>query len=158
MNDLPPVAAPAPVPTASEVAIDLPAGWEHSVPGGPVALLAWPQAHDRSVRPTIVVTYTSEPDAKSLDRYVDRQLAGLATSVTGYLLHVEIGHTPAPYLDLALAVDHLGVDLTLVQRHLLSFGVSGPWSAVATGAATVADWPDLAASLLGSVRSLRLAR
>lgn len=134
--------------------IDVPAGWERVGPAGGVALLARPVNHAGRVRPTIVVTDTVDPALAGADtgRYVEVQLGQAYATFGGHLVHVEVSHRPELHLDLMLAVEQMGVDATVVQRHLIR---PGGRAIVATGLAADVDWPDMAAVLVPAVRSLR---
>lgn len=135
--------------------IDLPEGWDPVRPGGPLALLARPRArHSGPLRPSITVTHAVDPTLDGTEAYVAAQLAGARAAFGGWLVHWALGHRPESHLDLALAVDHLGVDATVVQRHLIR---PGGRAVVATGVAADLDWPDLAPVVLRAVRSLRAA-
>ncbi|HEY7069964.1 MAG TPA: hypothetical protein VH479_07625, partial [Acidimicrobiales bacterium] len=118
------------------------------------ALMARCGSHPGPVRPTLVVDRTLTPGPTTLDAYAATQLAGLHATYAGHLVHAELTRGPVPALDLALAIDHLGLDLTIVQRHLWP----GDGSAVvATGSCADPDWPTVSPDLLAAVRSLRPA-
>jgi hypothetical protein len=144
--------AGGPGPPVAE--IDVPADWHRSPLDGPLVLLARPRHHDGPLCPTVVVATTREPELFPLDRYVEAQLAAAYATLGGYLLHIETAQEP-PRLDLALAIEQLGTDLTVVQRHLLH---PDGWSVVATGTAADVDWLGVAPLVLGALRSLRLVQ
>ena len=159
---------------AAAAEIDVPGGWECRRPPDPHALLAHPPDQRGPVRPTLVVDLTAVPGARSasdpcdgtavpgarsasdsFDAYAATQLAGLLATYGGHLIHADLTRRPAPTLDVALAVEQLGVDLTVVQRHVLP---GDGHAVVATGTCADADWPAIAPDLLAAVRSLRPAR
>lgn len=136
--------------------IDLPVEWERTGPVGPLALLARATGYDGPLRPTVVVTDTVDLRRAGLDgqAYMDAELAQTFASFGGHLVHAELRHRPETHLDLALAVEQMGVDATVVQRHLIR---PGGRAVVATGLVADVDWPELAGTVLGAVRSLRMA-
>lgn len=135
--------------------IDVPDDWEQSPMAGPVAFMARPRHHDGQVRPTVTVTCALEGSRPSLDHYAEVQLAGTYATFGGYLLFLELTCEPQRRLDLALAIEQMGTDLTIVQRHLLH---PDGWAVVATGTVSDADWPAAAPRVLAAVRSLRVVR
>jgi hypothetical protein len=147
-------------PGAAGIDIDLPTGWSPTVHEGPVALVARPQAWPGGFTPTITVTTSATPGVTSLAEYCDAQLDGVATTVGGYLVHLATSHRPRAHLDLTLAIEQVGVDLTVAQRHLVD--PQGPdgrgcVAVVATAVAADRDWPQLAPALVAAVRSVRPA-
>jgi hypothetical protein len=146
-----------PVRAVEPVEIDLPVEWEQVGPVGPLAVMTRLPDHEGPLRPTIVVTDTVDPQRRDLDAdgYAEAELAQAFATFGGHLVHLEVGHRPETHMDLMLAIEQLGVDATVVQRHLI---LAGGRAVVATGLVADVDWPDLAATVLGSVRSLRTAR
>jgi hypothetical protein len=137
--------------------IDLPADWEQAGPVGPLALLARATGYEGPLRPTVVVTDTVDPQRAGLDAhgYMGAELAQTFATLGGHLVHAELRHRPETHLDVTLAVEQMGVDATVVQRHLIR---PGGRAVVATGLVADVDWPELAAPVLSAVRSLRMAR
>jgi hypothetical protein len=143
------------------VDIDLPDGWHHTVHDGPVVMVARPRRWIGGSAPTLTVTRSRTLGVGTLGGYCDAQLAGVVASVGGHLVHLASGHRPRPHLDLTLAIELLGVDLTVTQHHLVDpLSPEGPEPAclalVATAIAADHDWPGLAAVLLAAVRSIRV--
>jgi hypothetical protein len=144
------------------VDIDLPCGWDHTLHDGPVAMVARPHGWVGGSTPTLTVTRSLTPCVSTLAGYCDAQLAGIVASVGGHVVHVATSHRPRPHLDLTLATELLGVDLTVTQHHLVDPpSPEGPEPAclavVATAVAADHDWPGLAPVLVAAVRSIRVA-
>lgn len=137
--------------------IDLPASWERVGPVGGVALMARPANYVGRLRPTIVVADTVDRSLAGADArgYVEAQLGLAYTTFGGHLVHAEVSHRPELHLDLMLAIEQMGVDATVVQRHLIR---PGGRAIVATGLAADVEWPDLAPVVVPAIRSLRTAR
>ena len=145
-------------PGPAGIDIDLPPGWSPTVHEGPVALVARPQAWPGGFTPTITVTTSATPGVATLAEYCDAQLDGVATTVGGHLVHLATSHRPRAHLDLTLAIEQVGVDLTVAQRHLVDPpgpDGSGCVAVVATAVAADRDWPQLAPALVAAVRSVR---
>jgi hypothetical protein len=134
------------------IAIDVPDGWERQGGDGSPGLAARPAGWRGAVIPQITLVTAVAGGATDLDAYVEEQLAGAAGAVDAFLLFLDRGRRGGDWMEIALVVDALGTDLTIVQRHLLR---GDGTASVATGSCATADWPDLAATLLGAVRSLR---
>jgi hypothetical protein len=149
----------APGVAGIDIDIDLPTGWSSTVHEGPVALVARPQAWPGGFTPTITVTTSATPGVTTLAEYCDAQLDGVATTVGGHLVHLATSHRPHAHLDLTLAIEQVGVDLTVAQRHLVDPRPdgSGCVAVVATAVAADGDWPHLAPALVAAVRSVRPA-
>ena len=146
----------------SHVDIDLPNGWDRTVHDGPVALVARPRRWLGDLTPTLTVTRSRTPGVATLAGYCDAELAGIVATVGGHLVHLATSHRPRPHLDLTLAIELLGVDLTVTQHHLVDLpSPAGPEPACVAVVATavVADhvWPRLAPILVAAVRSIRVA-
>jgi hypothetical protein len=143
----------------TDIAIDVPDGWEQRTDLPDVALLARPLGRPTQPAPTLNVTAAHHDGSPTFDVYVQAQLTGLAATVDGTLVSCETTSgspaDPLHTLELAFAYDLLGNDLTCVQRHL----VDGDGRAViATATAADADWPGTAATLVAAVRSIRVTR
>jgi hypothetical protein len=143
------------------VDIDLPNGWHHTVHEGSVAMVARPRGWIGGSAPTLTVTRSRTPGVGTLGGYCDAQLAGVVASVGGHLVHLASGHRPRPHLDLTLAIELLGVDLTVTQHHLVDpHSPEGTEPAclalVATAVVADHDWPRLAPGLIAAVRSIRV--
>ena len=137
---------------ASAVSIDVPDGWDRKGGDGAPGLAARPRNWPGGVIPQVTLITAVTSGTTDLDEYVAQQLAGVAGSVDAFLLHLDRGRRGGDWMEIAVVVDALGNELTIVQRHLLhGDGVAS----VATGSCATPDWPDLAATLLGAVRSLR---
>lgn len=151
--------------------IDLPADWDRDELDTPQALvLARPRGWRGAFTPTVTVGRSRVAGIGSLGEYRDVQLAGLCATIGGHVVHLETGHRPHAHLDLVLALDQLGHDVTIAQRHLVELDDGGrPGEAggaaeragpgyvtvVATAVAADEDWPGLATLLLSTVRSVR---
>jgi hypothetical protein len=101
------------------VSIDLPDGWRRATSDGVWPMLVQPPDWAGSFRPTLTVITTCTPGVSALGDYVEAELAGAHATLGGHLVHLDAGHRPRPHLDLVLAVEQSGVDLTVVQRHLV---------------------------------------
>jgi hypothetical protein len=136
------------------VVIDLPEEWERVEPGGAVVLMGRHPRRSGPLRPTVTVAHTVQPELTDMRSYVDAQVAGTyATFGAGcQLVHLDVGHRPEEHLDLVLAMEQMGVDATVVQRHLI---YDGGRAVVATGVAADSEWYELSGWMLGIVRSLR---
>lgn len=141
----------------ARISIDLPEGWHRVTGEDAVPLLARPQRWARRFVPTVTVVVSRTPGVMALGDYTDAQLAGVRASFGGHLVHLDAVHRPGPHLDLVLATEQMGVDLTVAQRHVLGPADddgSDRTSVVATALALDGDWAHLAGALLSTVRSV----
>lgn len=138
--------------------VEVPSDWDRYVFGGPLMLVARPRTWRGSFTPTINVTRTRTPGVATLADYLDVQIAGIVSTVGGHLVHLAASYRPQPHLDLTLSTEGVGIDLTVIQRHLVephSPDGSGWVSAVATAVSADRDWPQLAPALVSAVLSMR---
>ncbi len=145
--------------TVLEVAVDVPAGWVRTDPetAPSATLVARPSTWAGAFSPVLSVTESVPAVTARLADYADRLTAATLLSLGGHLIHVGTGHRPHDHVDLTLATEAWGVDVTVTQRYL-RVGERGP-AALATAVASDHDWPGVAAQLIAAVRSLRpLAR
>jgi hypothetical protein len=138
---------------ACEVGVDIPSGWDRSDDPGPALLLARPSGWVGPVVPSLTVARAVTAEAPTLAAYADRMVPSTLLSLGGHLVHLGSGHRPVDHLDLTIATEQWGSDLTVTARHLVR---PGGGAVVATGAAADTDWAELATTLLRAVRSLRV--
>lgn len=143
------------------LAVELPTGWDHAVHDGPLAVVARPRSWRGRFTPTLTITRSRTPSVTTLVDYCDAQLAGIAATVGGHLVHLATSHRPRAHLDLTLAIEALGVDLTVTQHHLVDPPSPDGTevrcvSVVATALAADHDWRRLAPVLVTAVRSIRV--
>jgi hypothetical protein len=137
--------------------IQLPFDWCRTVTPGPVIVTARPAGWAGAFTPVITVTRSgpSSGAGHSARRAGPPPLGDSLAALGGHIVHLSAGVTPQVHLDVTLAVELHGLDLTITQRHLL--GADGE-AIVATGMAADDDWADVAPVLMTAVRSLRSPR
>ena len=135
------------------VEIDLPSSWRRLESKPPLSLLAQPPTWPGAPVPTLTVVDTIVGGGLDFEDYVQVELARAGEVFPGHLVHLDVDAT-ARRMDLAMAFEQLGADVTTVQRHLV---LDGGRSVVATGVAADRDWPDVSSALLSAVRSIRTA-
>ncbi|HKE74651.1 MAG TPA: hypothetical protein VKB57_13605 [Acidimicrobiales bacterium] len=138
---------------AGEVDVDVPFGWVRSDDPGAALLVARPSGWTGPVVPSLTLARVVSAEAPTLAAYADCMVPSTLLSLGGHLVHLGSGHRPVDHLDLTIATEQWGSDLTVTARHVMR---PGGGAVVATGAAADADWAELAATLLRAVRSLRV--
>jgi hypothetical protein len=136
-----------------KVRISVPEGWVREGAVGDSLVAAWPDGYRGPMLPTVVVTDTVDPSVNRFDRYVEAMLVQAYSTLPGHLVHLEVSDGPPETLDMTLAADPLGIDVTVTQRHrFLGLGRA----VVATASAADVDWPELGVALVRSVQSLEV--
>jgi hypothetical protein len=138
--------------TAVAVDIDLPGGWARAEHDGPALLVAGPGQWLGALPPAVTVSQLVSPPAPSLVAYGDRLVASTMVSLGGRLVHAGVGHRPVDHVDLTIATEQWGLDVTVTSRHVVR---AGGEAVVATGMAADDDWAHMAPVLMRVVRSLR---
>lgn len=138
---------------AGEVDVDIPSGWDRSDDPGPALLVARPSGWVGPVVPSLTVARVVTAELTTLAAYTDRMVPSTLLSLGGHLIHLGSGHRPVDHLDLTIATEQWGSDLTVTARHVMR---PGGGAMVATGAAADTDWAALATTLLRAVHSLRV--
>lgn len=146
-------AVPALGSPAPRIDLEVPAGWVRSDGPGGVLLVARPPDWPGPLVPSLTVARVVATGSPTLAAYGERMVASTLMSLGGHLVHLGSGHRPVDLLDLTLATEQWGCDLTVTVRHVVQ---PGGEAVVATGAAADRDWADLALTLLPAVRSLRV--
>ena len=140
--------------TILDVAVDVPAGWaptSHPTPTG--TLVARPDRWPGVFVPVLAVSQSVPKGSMPLAGYADRLTADTLLTLGGHLVHVGTGHRPYDHVDLTLATEAWGVDVTVTQRYVTT-GAGRP-AALATAVVADGDWSALAAEMVAAVRSLR---
>jgi hypothetical protein len=103
--------------------------------------------------PSLTVVRVVAAEVPTLAAYGERAVASTLLSLGGHLVHLGSGHRPVDHLDLTLATEQWGCDLTVTVRHVVR---AGGEAVVASGAAADSDWAELAPTLLRAIRSLEV--
>lgn len=141
--------------TAVAIDIDLPAGWSHAEQAGATLLVARPPTWPGALAPAITVSRIASPAVPALAAYREHLVGTTMLSLGGHLVHAESGHRPYDHVDLTLATEQWGIDVTLTLRHVVRVGGD---VVVATGVAADQDWAEMAPSLMRVVHSVRPRR
>lgn len=138
------------------IEIDVPEQWEQHRPGGQILLAArpatWP---DDGLSPLLSVTHLRLESDIDLTAYVDVHLELAALTLTPHLVHHAVSQRPYPHLDVTLATEQGGEDVTITQRHLLD--ERGRIAVVASVICPTSEWARLGETLISCVRSIRHA-
>lgn len=135
-----------------DIEVDLPEGWTHRRDLPPFALVAKADPWPAPIAPNLLVAVTPATPGLAPELYLAQQLDGVATSLNEPVLIDAAVDRGARSVSFLVAHATGGVDLTMVQHHL----VTGDGFVVAASAtATDHDWPGVAAELLALVRSVR---
>jgi hypothetical protein len=137
---------------AVDIDIDVPAGWARRDEPGPALLVARPPDWRRPLVPSLTVTRLVATETPTLAAYGERMVASTLLSLGGHLVHLDSGHRPCAHIDLTLATEQWGADVTVTLRHVVT---PGGEAVAATGVAADDDWSGLALALMRAVRSLR---
>lgn len=138
--------------TAVDVDIDVPSGWARAEHDEPPLLVAGPRQWLGALPPAVTVSRLVSPPAPTLAAYGDRLVASTMVSLGGHLVHACVGHRPVDHVDLTIATEQWGLDVTVTSRHVVR---AGGEAVVATGMAADDDWAHMAQVLMRVVQSLR---
>jgi hypothetical protein len=136
------------------ISVDLPESWRRRTNLAPFAMVAYAHPWPAGFVPNLTLALAPAPPGLALESYLRGQVDAAVRSLTDAVL-VDVGVDQAsPSATFVIAHATTGVDLTMVQRHVLT---DDGWAIAATVTAANADWAVLAGNLLALVRSVRCA-